>query len=254
MYNSSMNSSIVFEDNDLIVLNKASGMTVNRADTTKDEITVQDEVEEYLHLPKDALMHEREYGDDFVKRGGIVHRLDKETSGVLLIAKTPEAFYGLQSQFKERTVVKSYVALVHGVLSPDSGEVNAPIGRTEWNRKRFGVTADGREAKTEYTTVHVYMLKEKKGEALSFLQVLPKTGRTHQIRVHMKYLGHPLFSDVLYAGRRTARDDRKYLERIFLHAEEITFTHPTTDERITKKADLPSDLTLFIENSLVMKS
>src|SRR5215469_8770459 len=146
---------IIFEDKDYLVINKPPGVTVNRSETTKTEETVQDWAEKRIGITyKDA---DRKYGDadwnpedDFYKRGGIVHRLDKETSGVLLIAKTPFAFVQLQKQFRERIVKKTYVALAHGLIEPPTGEIHVPVGRLPWNRNRFGVLPGGRESKTSY--------------------------------------------------------------------------------------------------------
>ncbi len=137
--------------------------------------------------------------------------------------------------------------MVHGKVMPQKGEINAPIGRLPWNRMRFGVIADGREAHTLYEVKEYYQLKDKYDEVLSLLSVFPKTGRTHQIRVHMKHINHPVFADMLYAGRKNARDDRKYLQRIFLHAASITFQHPSTQEEMTLTAPLPEELKKFLE-------
>ena len=231
----------LYEDNDFLAVDKPSGMIVNRADTTRYEVTLQEWVEQYLHISTDSLKHER---DDFVNRGGIVHRLDKETSGVILLAKNSDSFYNLQSQFKNRTVAKTYTALVHGKVTPKKGEITAPIGRLPWNRMRFGVVPDGREADTLYDVKEYLVLKNNRHEALSLLSVFPKTGRTHQIRVHMKHINHPVFADSLYAGRKNSRDDRKYLQRLFLHASTIIFHHPSTDKEMTLTASLPNELSL----------
>lgn len=241
-----MTPQILYEDTHLLAIAKPAGMIVNKADTTKGEVTVQEWAEEYLHLESGRLTHER---DDFYDRGGIVHRLDKETSGVLLIAKTTTAFHELQSQFKNRTVKKQYTALVHGILAAKEGEVNVPIGRLDWNRKRFGVIADGREALTLYKTDAIYTLNTKKKEQLSLLTLFPRTGRTHQIRVHMKYLNHPIYADFLYAGRKTARDDRKFLSRVFLHAASITFHHPVSALEMRLQARLAPELQEFLDQN-----
>ncbi len=230
---------ILYEDDDLIVINKPAGIIVNKADTTKGEITVQDWAEEKLKIKKEKLKVEQ--GDDFLNRGGIVHRLDKETSGILLIAKNPASFLELQRQFKERIVKKTYIALAHGKVVPEEGEINVPVGRLPWNRKQFGVVAGGREAKTKYKVVSSKYYEVVKDE-LSLLELYPETGRTHQIRVHLKYIGHPIFGDFLYAGRKTQRDDRKYLSRVFLHAAKISFLHPRTGEEISFTAALPTEL------------
>lgn len=255
-----MEPTILYEDDSLLVINKPAGITVNKSDTTIHETTVQDWSEEYLNLPKAPMRVEVEesetgektydYNQLFLERGGIVHRIDKETSGILLIAKTKEAFQSLQQQFKERTVKKTYLTLVHGKVSPQEGEINIPVGRLPWNRRQFGVVAGGREALTRYKTIDSLQLTvNKKREILSLLEVSPETGRTHQIRVHMKYLNHPIFADFLYAGRKTSRDDRKLLERVFLHAYSISFNHPRTNERISFHSPLPPELQSVIDKT-----
>ena len=242
--------SIIFQDDDIIVVNKPAGITVNRSDTTKDEMTLQDWVE---RGQGDTNHPERELSEktasEFSNRAGIVHRLDKETSGIILVAKTVEAFEELQRQFKERIVKKKYIALAHGEVKPAEGEIRVPVGRLEFNRKRFGVVAGGREAVTKYRTIKNYefRIKNKGGsEKLTLLELYPETGRTHQIRVHLKYLNHPIFADELYAGRKTARDDRRYLSRCFLHASEISFLHPRTHVQASFKSELPEDLSNFL--------
>lgn len=245
-----MEPRILYEDEQILVIDKPSGMVVNRADSAKVE-TVQDWVESYLNsrriLPLDspAAIPSAE----FEKRSGIVHRLDKETSGVLIIAKTPHAFENLQGQFKERTVEKVYLALVHGEMEQNEGTISAPIGRLPWNRKRFGILAGGREAETIYKRIKIYDLRFKNmGEIYTFLELYPKTGRTHQIRVHLKSIGHPIAGDTFYAGRKTARNDRQWCPRIFLHAKSITFTHPHTGRRFTVTSDIPQDLSETLSN------
>ena len=244
---------IIFEDTALIVLNKPSGITVNRSDTTREEETVQDWVEKRFGIQysgfKFAPKKEGEWEspeEAFVKRAGIAHRLDKETSGILLVAKTIPAFIELQRQFKERIVKKAYLALAHGRLLPTEGEVSVPVGRLEFNRKRFGVVAGGKESKTKYKVLESF-INPKTKEPLSLVELYPETGRTHQIRVHLKHLNRPIFADALYAGRKTARDDRKQLDRLFLHAARIDFVHPLSQERITFTSQLGEDLEIFLQ-------
>src|SRR5947209_1467101 len=141
-----MEPQIIFEDIDIVVLNKPSGITVNKADTTRYEVTVQDWVEENIkyQIANSKYDESFEFEDPnvtFKNRAGIVHRLDKETSGILLLAKNVLSFAYLQKQFKERIVKKTYQALAHGKIIPEVGEIRAPVGRQEWNRKRFGVVA-----------------------------------------------------------------------------------------------------------------
>ncbi|MBI2195569.1 MAG: RluA family pseudouridine synthase [Candidatus Levybacteria bacterium] len=175
----------------------------------------------------------------FYKRGGIVHRLDKETSGIILVAKKEADFLSLLSQFKERKVEKKYIALVHGKLTPSKGEISVPVGRLPWNRKRFGVVAGGRDAKTHYKVLRYYKWGD---EVLSLLKLYPETGRTHQIRVHLKYMNSPIFADSLYGGRKTSREDRKQLKRQFLHASSIRFTHPKSSQPLSFKSPMPGEL------------
>jgi len=213
---------IVYQDNFLLVLNKPPGWIVNRAQTTKGQQTIQDWL-----------------GDNFKEfQPEIVHRLDKDTSGVLLIAKTQKTLESLQAQFKKRQIKKEYRALVHGIL-PLSDKITAPVGRLPWARKKFGVLPGGRAAETEFKRVSVL---EKDGEKFSLVQVFPKTGRTHQIRVHFRYLGCPLVADFTYGGRKRARNDQKWCSRIFLHAQKIGFFHHQGGKWQEYEVELPKDL------------
>lgn len=242
-----MELKILFEDNDLLVLDKPAGMIVNNSDTTAQVETVQDWVEKRLKINDLRLKNDEE--SDFYKRAGIVHRLDKETSGILLVAKTPEAFLELQRQFKERIVKKTYIALAHGNIVPEEGIINVPVGRLPWNRKQFGVVAGGREALTKYKVLSSkYYVFGNTKEELTLLELYPETGRTHQIRVHLKHINHPIFGDALYAGRKTARDDRKILPRVFLHAAKISFLHPATHEILLFESSLPDELNRVISS------
>jgi 23S rRNA pseudouridine1911/1915/1917 synthase len=190
-----VNVKILFEDDDLIIIDKASGIVVNRAETQKGE-TIEDWAAEKVAG---------------VERSGIVHRLDKDTSGLLVIAKTTEVWEKLKAQFKNREVVKKYLALVHGKLYPKMATVNAPIDRNPFNRMHYGVFPGGREAVTDYK-----VLKEFK--EFSFVELTPHTGRTHQLRVHLKYINHPIVSDPIYGGRKNYQNDLKFCPRLFLHA------------------------------------
>ena len=165
--------------------------------------------------------------------------MDKETSGILLVGKTEEAFKNLQAQFKERVVEKTYTTLLHGRLEPARGVVEVPVGRLPWNRERFGVLPGGRESISHYE-VEAYFSKERQEYSLTTFK--PKTGRTHQIRIHAKYLGHPIVGDEFYAGRKTSRADRTWCSRLFLHASQISFIHPKTGKRVVFASYLPQDL------------
>lgn len=223
-----MQPSIIFEDGEILVIDKPSGWIVNESQSARGDI-----LQSWLSNMEYPLAKERDY------RSGIVHRLDKETSGILLVAKTAEAFNGLQLQFKERKVQKNYTTLVHGVPKPGEGEILAPVGRLPWRRDRFGIVPGGREAATKYKTLKTY---SKDGGEYSLIEAHPKTGRTHQIRVHLKYLGYPVVGDEFYAGRKTARGDRLWCPRLFLHASQIAFSHPGSGERVSFKSSLPEDL------------
>lgn len=246
-----MDIPILFEDTSFLVINKPAGAIVNKSETTAHNSTIQEWAEKYLHIPFKEV--KSKYGDkdwkpelEFYKRGGIVHRLDKETSGALIISKTPEAFVALQQQFKERKVKKIYTALAHGSIIPEKGEISAPVGRLPWNRLRFGVLPDGRESITKYIVLDSYILPKSK-ERLSLVELYPQSGRTHQIRVHLQHIHHPIFSDPLYAGRKTSRDDRALLPRVFLHAAKISFIHPVTNKSVSFEAPLADELTAFLK-------
>jgi len=285
-----MDIKIIYEDDDLLVINKPSGVVVNKSESAKEE-TIQNWAEkklgifsEVVHVAQDArsdfsknqssrrslsesLSRNKKLKSnkiqtafssfangqasenldlEFINRGGIVHRLDKETSGILLIAKNPRSFLNLQNQFAERKVEKVYLALVHGEVKPESGEINVPVGRLSFNRKRFGVVAGGRDSVTNYRVISNFKFPIS-NETLTLLKLSPKTGRTHQIRVHLKYFGHPVFSDPLYGGRKTARKDRKVLPRLFLHASEIFFLHPKTGKEVSFESKLPQKLEEFLK-------
>lgn len=233
-----MDIPVLYEDESLLVINKPAGIVVNRADSVKDE-TIQDWSAKRLHLAEEQIP-----GDDFISRAGIAHRIDRETTGILLIAKNPESFAELQRQFKEREVKKTYCAIVHGTLVPTDGQVDAPIGRLPWNRQHFGIIPGGKEALTVYHAVRSFFVGD---EALTLVELYPHTGRTHQIRVHMKYINHPLLGDYLYAGRKTSRDDRLWAERVMLHAFKISFTHPKTKKPLELEAPMPDDMNRVLE-------
>ena len=177
--------------------------------------------------------------DNVECRDGIVHRLDKETSGLLIVAKTKESFERLQAEFKNREVQKTYTALLHGKVEPTEGKIEVEVGRLPWRRDRFGVFPGGRASISNYKVIK-FISGERGGYSL--VEFYPKTGRTHQIRIHAKHIGHAIVSDEFYAGRKTARNDRKFCPRLFLHASGIEFIHPKTGKMIEFKSELPPDL------------
>lgn len=225
-----MDPKVIFADESFLVLAKPAGWITNDASTTTTQPVVQTWLRKNFNYP---LIGDRE------RRDGLVHRLDKETSGILVVAKTIEAFENLQNQFKERKVKKTYLALVHGEIEPKEGKIEAPVGRLPWRRDRFGVLPGGREAVTGYKVSRDYDTGKEK---YTLLELFPKTGRTHQIRIHLKFIGHPIVGDSFYAGRKTARDDRVWCPRLFLHAKSISFFHPETGRELTFRSDLPGDL------------
>lgn len=220
---------IIHQDEFLLVIDKPSGWIVNDAATTTTQPVLQSWLKENFNY---------EIANSYELRSGIVHRLDKETSGVLLIAKTPESFHYLQNLFKERKIEKTYIALLHGKLKDESGVIEAEVGRLPWNRRRFGVLLGGRPSKTKFKLIDEFT-KEK--EIFSLVEFHPETGRTHQIRIHAKHIGHPIVGDEFYAGRKTARRDRLWCSRTFLHAQSIRFRYPSGNE-VNYQSKLPNDL------------
>ncbi len=215
---------IIYEDNDLLVIDKPAGLTVHPAPGHYSHTLVNAILSHFPHLA--------DIGDSL--RPGIVHRLDKETSGVMLVAKNRAAQLNLANQFKTHSVVKAYLVLVKGHLTPEHGVIEAPIGRDPSNRKRMTVVAKGREARTQYSVV-------KYIGNYTLLEVSPETGRTHQIRVHLLAIGYPVVGDPVY-GVRSA-----YLSRQFLHASRLGFSLPSTGEYVEFTSDLPPDLAQALE-------
>lgn len=229
------NPKIIFDDPNFFVVEKPSGWISNEAGTTTTQPVIQTWIKENYKYPLNG---------SWEARDGLVHRLDKETSGLLLIAKNKEVFENLQSQFKERLVQKTYIALVHGRLNTMQGEINETVGRLPWRRDRFGILPGGREATTIYKVTDFYKLEK---DEFTLLELTPKTGRTHQIRIHLKHIGHPIVSDDFYAGRKTSKKDRKWCPRLFLHAGVITFIHPVTGKNVSFESQLPLDLRETLE-------
>lgn len=225
-----MEPKIIFEDDSFFVVDKPSGWITNEADTTTTQPVIQTWVRENFDYP---LKGDRELRD------GIVHRLDKETSGVLIVAKTKESFEKLQAEFKGREVTKTYLALMHGKVEPLEGRIEATVGRLPWHRSRFGILSGGRESVSDYKVIKFY---PGNNAGVSLAEFYPKTGRTHQIRIHARHIGHAIVADEFYAGRKTARNDRKWCPRLFLHASKIKFIHPVSGENVDFETDLPKDL------------
>ncbi|MFA6981413.1 MAG: RluA family pseudouridine synthase [Patescibacteria group bacterium] len=204
--------SVVFEDSDLLVINKPSGLIVNNSLTAR-EGTLQDMILGRIVIPDDE--------SEFALRGGIVHRLDKDTSGLILIAKNKSSFESVKAQFKQRKVEKHYFGVVVGEIEDEILEINAPIKRNPQNRMRFAVVEDGKEALTTARKIKIF-------EGYTFMDISPKTGRTHQIRVHFAALGHPIAGDPLYCSRSFLRSSLDRFGRMMLHAYSLSFSHPVT--------------------------
>ena len=241
---------IVFEDDDFAVINKPAGMMVHAgAGATEDQRNRGTLVNALLH----HLATLSAIGGEM--RPGIVHRLDKETSGLIVIAKHDDAHRKLAEQFARREVKKKYVALVHGWLKKDSGTIATRISRDRVRRTRMTTrNSTGREAVSHYAVIR--RLESPYGK-FTLLDVKIDTGRTHQIRVHMASFGHPIVGDTLYGAPREIRIGRSgaiSLSRNFLHAAELDFSHPRTDARLSMKAAIPAELQAFLsaleENSV----
>lgn len=226
----------VYEDSDIMVLDKPAGWVVNDAKTAHGNPILQNWLKANFKY---------DLSSSYEFRSGVVHRLDKETSGILIIAKSRPAFEKLQEYFKERHIKKEYIALVHGNVKEKKGVISASVGRLPWNRERFGVLPSGKSAETGYELTKSYL--DGSGNSYSLLTLFPKTGRTHQIRIHLKHLGHPIVSDTFYAGRKTSRKDRLWCPRLFLHAGNISFIHPVTNKPLEFTSGLPEDLKLSLE-------
>jgi 23S rRNA pseudouridine1911/1915/1917 synthase len=216
---------IIYEDDDLLVVDKPPGLTVHPAPGHPGHTLVNALLAHFPHLA--------DTGDAL--RPGIVHRLDKDTSGVMLVAKTGKAQEHLAGQFKSHSVTKAYLVLVRGRLTPEEGIIEAAMGRDPRNRKKMAVVAGGREASTDYQVV-------KYIGGYTLLEVRPKTGRTHQIRVHLGAIGFPVVGDKIYGVKSP------FLSRQFLHAHRLGFSHPATGKYVEFKSELPEDLEQALED------
>jgi 23S rRNA pseudouridine1911/1915/1917 synthase len=220
---------VVYEDKDLIVVNKAAGMVVHPAPGHYDDTLVNALVARYPDIQRD--------GSE--QRPGMIHRLDKDTSGLIIIARNAVTHVALAEQMKRREVLKRYIALVEGVVALDQGSIDAPIGRNPRHRQQMAITsASSREARTHFRvqdrfTRHTLLLLEL------------ETGRTHQIRVHLKAIGHPIVGDPVYGTGSILRGST--LKRQFLHAYQLKFTHPTTGNVMDLVAPLPQDLQAVLD-------
>ena len=210
---------VLYEDDDIIVVNKPKGMVVHPGNGNPDRTLVN----AIMNLCGDSLS-----GIGGEIRPGIIHRLDKDTSGVLIVAKNDMAHINISNQIKNRETKKIYVALVKGVINENEATINMPIGRSKKDRKKMAVTQDGREAIT-----HFKVLKRYKNYTL--IEIKIDTGRTHQIRVHMSEIGHPIVGDYVYSNGKNVFD----VQGQMLHSKQIEFRHPKTGNLMKIEAPLP---------------
>jgi 23S rRNA pseudouridine1911/1915/1917 synthase len=231
---------VIFEDSHMVVLNKPPGLVVHPAPGNFTGTLVNALLYHYGSLPSSGTGTTGIAGDDR-ERAGIVHRLDKDTSGVMVVARTEQALRELSAQFKNRIVRKKYITLVSGVIKKGSGTIEAGLGRHVKERKKISVhTARAREAVT------LFKVKERFKNA-TLLEVEIKTGRTHQIRVHMAHIGHGVLGDRVYGGAKAAKISDLPIPRQMLHAESLSLLHPETRSPMTFMAPPPKDMAEVIE-------
>jgi 23S rRNA pseudouridine1911/1915/1917 synthase len=217
---------ILYEDNDLLVIDKPAGLTVHPAPGHPEHTLVNAVLSHFPELADSG--GERQ-------RPGIVHRLDKDTSGLVVVAKNRDSLANLSEQFKSRSVEKIYLTLVKGHLKPETGLIEANLGRDKGNRKRMAVTENGKEARTRYRVIKYFK------DGFTLLEITLETGRTHQIRVHLAAIGFPVAGDITYGVRSP------FLDRQFLHAHRIGFYLPSTGEHVSFQSELPEDLKRALE-------
>ena len=215
---------IVYEDDDVIVVNKANGVVVHPGAGNHSGTLVN------------GLLYHAKLSDiNGEVRPGIVHRIDAYTTGLLMVAKNNKAHEILAEELAEKKTYRKYVALVWGVIESDSGEIDAPIGRSKNDRKKMAIRADGKEAITHFKVLKRY-------EKATLIELKLETGRTHQIRVHMNYIGHPVVNDPVYGNRKLFDDTGQCL-----HAKELGFVHPTTGEYMQFDSELPECFTNILK-------
>lgn len=222
---------IIFEDADLVVVNKPAGLVVHPAQGHKTGTLVNALLARYPDLAELA-----KQSAAAATRPGIVHRLDQDTSGLIVIARTLQALHHLQQQFKARTVEKIYLALVHGYPEAPEGVIDVPLGRDPRHRQKFAARPDGKPARTRFRVLEAFA-------EYSLLEIGLETGRTHQIRVHLAWLGCPVVGDTVYGRRR----NRLGLKRHFLHAWRLCFQHPRTAEPLQFEAPLDETLQQILD-------
>jgi len=233
---------IIYEDEDILVINKPAGMVVhpacgNYSGTLVNALLNYKGFLTDFNKPLPFTLHPSPKHDDKrVLRPGIVHRLDKDTSGVILVAKTGVALRKLSNQLKNRAITKKYIAVVKGVIDLEEGIIDLPVKHDKKNRMKMAVDRDeGKEAVTHYKVI-----SRNKEKNFTVLEVTPKTGRTHQIRIHFSHIGHPILGDTLYNGPAVLG-----LSRQALHAKSLCFIHPSKNKDVEFSAEIPSDIKQF---------
>lgn len=222
---------VIYEDNDILVVNKQKGLVVHPGNGNLDG-TLANAVMAHC---KDSLS-----GIGGELRPGIVHRLDKDTSGLLIIAKNDKAHIKMSEQIKDRKVKKTYIALVRGIISENEATINMPIGRSTKDRKKMAVTKNGKEAITHFKVLNRFTTNKA---SYTLLEVKIDTGRTHQIRVHMAEIGHPVIGDTVYSN---GKNEFGVVGQC-LHAKKLEFTHPITEKEMNLEAPLPEYFEKIIE-------
>lgn len=220
---------IIYEDDDIIVVNKPKGLVVHPANGNPDGTLVN----AIMAICKDSLS-----GIGGEIRPGIVHRLDKDTSGILVVAKNDKAHINMSEQIKNHTVQKTYIALVRGIVKENEATINMPIGRSTKDRKKMAVTKNGKEAIT-----HFKVIKRYPNENCTLLEVKIETGRTHQIRVHLSQIGYPVIGDTTYSSGK----NKWGVQGQCLHAKSLEFKHPITQKEMFLEAELPEYLQKIIK-------
>lgn len=217
---------VVYEDDDLMIINKPSGLVVHPGSGNWEHTLVNG-----------LMMHNKNLSDiNGEERPGIVHRIDKDTSGLMVVAKTNKCHELLTEYFKNHQVKRTYIALIKGVFPHDTATIDAPIGRDKTNRLKMCVTAEN----SKNAVTHLKVLKRYKKYTLVSLNL--ETGRTHQIRVHMAYIGYPIYNDPIYTSKEATEFGQ------FLHSSEIDFIHPITGEHLHYQCNLPKEFQEFIDN------
>lgn len=260
------NPQIVYEDDFLTIINKPAGIVVNKSESVGNNETVQQWAEQYLNIHINYRDLKKE-NNQFLLRGGIVHRLDKDTSGILILAKNELVFDKMQDLFKKHEVKKKYIALVHGVTNKE-GSIAGGISRHPKKGKFIVDREKGKYSLTEYTYLRQYIFNktilnsfEIKNyvrlsgkydiDNYSLLEIYLYTGRTHQIRVHFAHIGHPIAGDKLYGYKKIVNFEQIWCPRQFLHASEINFVHPIKNNLIKLKIDLADDLLEITKKYLI---